>query len=165
MSETAVYVCRVVEADGVKDYVTLVPPEVMFSRGLSPEEIVGVLLRPLGTDERITPDVFARNRVFVDFLHAVIAKHGPNQPGCKAEAERLGDGFIYIIDQRTPTPQGAVPPEDIIGGFEARAGKVVPGSYRPNENHRILSSAGFFQLGSCLHECLLRELASRKTVP
>ena len=128
MSKPSVYVCRVETPDGSKDYVTLIPPEAAFSQGLAPEAILGVLLRPLGQDEPITPEVFARNRVFAEFLHAVIARHGPEQPGCQAEAKRLGEGWIYIIDQRTPTPEGPVPPEDIIGAFEVKGGEVVPGS-------------------------------------
>jgi hypothetical protein len=72
--------------------------------------------------------------------------------------------FIYIIDQRTPTPEGSVPPEDIIGAFEAAGGKIVPGSYQANGEHMILSPAGFFRLGSELNQCLLREIASRRRV-
>src|SRR5262249_46486291 len=122
MSEPSVYVCHVDTPEGPKDYVTLLPPEVAFTQGLAPEAIVGGLRRPLGPGEPITPEVFARNRVFVDFLHAVIARHGPDQPGCRAEAKRLGEGWVYVIDQRTPTPEGPVPPEDIIGAFEVHGG-------------------------------------------
>src|SRR5262249_21366909 len=38
--------------------------------------------------------------------------------GFAEEALRQQDGWIYILDGRTPTPQGAVPPEDISGAFE-----------------------------------------------
>lgn len=162
MNETLVHVCRVSTSDGLKDYVTLETPEVTFSKGLTPEGIVGVLLRPLKAEERITPENFAPNRAFVALLNAVIAQHGPDQPGFRAEAERLGDGFIYIIDQRTPTPRGSVPPEDIIGAFEAAGGKVVPGSYQANGKHMILSPTGFFRLDGELNQCLLREIASRR---
>jgi hypothetical protein len=161
MTEPSVYVCRVDTPEGARDYVTLLPPDVAFAQGLAAEAIVGVLTRPLGPGEAITPEVFARNRAFVDFLHDVIARHGPTQPGCRAEAKRLGNGWIYIIDRRTPTPGGPVPPEDIVGAFEVKDGEVVPGSYRPNPNHRILSAHGFFRLDAGLQECLLRELAAR----
>jgi hypothetical protein len=161
MSESPVYVCRVDTPEGTKDYVTLISPEVALSQGLAPEAIVGVLLRPLESGEAITPDIFARNRVFVDFLHAVIARYGPDQEGCKAEAARLGEGWVYIIDQRTPTPQGPVPPEDIIGAFEVKGGEVLPGSYRASSKHMILSPNGFFRLEEGLRQCLLRVLTSR----
>jgi len=161
MGEPLVYVCRVETPDGSKDYITLLPPETAFAQGLAPEAIVGVLLRPLGPGEAITPQVFARNRPFVEFLHTVIARYAPQEPGCQAEAVRLGEGWVYIIDQRTPTPAEAVPPEDIIGAFEVKGGEVVPGSYRPNHRHLILSPRGFFRLNPGLHACLLRELRSR----
>jgi hypothetical protein len=51
---------------------------------------VGVLLRPLKAEERITPEIFAPNRASIAFLNAVIAQYGPDQPGFRAEAERLG---------------------------------------------------------------------------
>jgi hypothetical protein len=66
---------------------------------------------------------------------------------------------VYVIDQRTRTPQGAVPPEDIVGRFEVKGGQVVPGSYRPSPKHMILSSCGFFELGE-LQPYLLAELAA-----
>jgi len=93
-------------------------------------------------------------------MHAVIARRGPTLPGLIAEARRLGKGWVYVIDQRTPTPQGAVPSEDIVGAFEIKGGKVVPGSYRPSPEHRILSARGFLRLGSELQPYLLEELAS-----
>jgi hypothetical protein len=67
------------------------------------EAIVGVLLRPLATGERITPEVFARNSGFVQFMHDAIARFAPEQADCRSEAKRQGGGWIYIIDGRTKT--------------------------------------------------------------
>jgi hypothetical protein len=160
MAELPITVCRANMPDGVKDYVTCLPNEHIFARGLAAEAIVGVLLRPLEPGEAITPAVFARNRVFVDFLHGVIARRGPELPGLLAAARRQGEGWVYVIDQRTRTPADAVPPEDIIGAFEVQGGQLVPGSYRPSPKHMILSADGFFQLGDELQACLLEELAN-----
>jgi len=157
------HVCRVDTPEGSKDYVTLLPPEVVFAQGLAPEAIVGMLLRTLGPGERITPQTFAQNRAFVEFMHAVVARYGPYQPGFQAEAKRLGEGWIYVIDRRTPTPEGAVPSEDILGAFEVKRGEVVPGSYQANPKHIILSPNGFFQLGDGLQACLLQELETRNS--
>lgn len=160
MSETNVYMYDVNEADGMKHYVSLLPPEGAFARGLRPESIVGVLQRSLNAGERITPEVFARNRLFVDFLHSVVARQAPSQVGLKAEAKRVGDGVVYIIDERTPTPNDAVPPEDIIGAFVVEGGEVVPDSYTANGRHMILSQGGFFQLNHELRACLLSALGA-----
>jgi hypothetical protein len=154
------YVCRVETPEGEKDYVTLLSSEQAFSRGLAPEAIIGVISRPLAAGESITPEAFARNRVFVQFLHAVIARRGPTLPGLVAEAERQGDGWVYLIDQRTRKPDGAVPPEDIIGAFEVRGGRIVPGSYQASPRHQILSHDGFFRLPPDLKAALLEELAN-----
>jgi hypothetical protein len=161
MGDETMYVMHVDTPHGPKEYVTLLPPEVAFAQGLAAEAIVGTLSRPLAAGEHITPELFVRNRAFVDFLHAVIARHGAEQPGCWAEAKRLGTGWVYIIDRRTPTPDGPVPPEDILGAFEVQDGEVVRGSYRASPRHQILSRHGFFRLDDGLQRCLLEELAAR----
>lgn len=158
MDDSHIFVCRVDEPEGVKDYVTLLPPEVFFPRDLFPEMVIGILARPLEEHERITPDVFARNRVFVDFMHDVIARHGANEPGLREQAHRVGDGFVDIIDQRTPDPRGSVPAHDVVGSFEVRNGEVLPGSYSRNHNHVILSADGFFNLGANLDRRLREEV-------
>jgi hypothetical protein len=96
-------------------------------------------------------------------MHRVIADNCHHQPGCQAEAKRLGEGWVYVIDQRTPTPEGPIPLEDIIGGVEVKRGEIVPNSYRANPKHQILSTKGFFRLDPGLRTCLLRELASRNS--
>ena len=126
--------------NGSKDSLSCLPHEQAFRRGLSPEAVIGELRRPLKPNEAITPAAFARNRVFVDFMHEVIARRGPEFSGLIAEARRQGDGWVYIIDQRTKAPQGAVPREDIVGAFEVKEGQLLPGSYRPNPKHMLAPS-------------------------
>jgi len=154
-------VCRVGTPDGVKDYVTCLPQQTAFEHGLAPEAIIGVLLRPVDQVAAITPDVFARNRVFVDFLHEVIARRGPGLPGLVAEARRQGDGWVYIVDRRTRDPHGHIPPKDIIGVFAVQGGRIAPDSYQRSPKHLILSADGFFRLGAELQACLLEELTAR----
>jgi|HubBroStandDraft_4_1064222.scaffolds.fasta_scaffold09113_6 hypothetical protein len=160
MADLPINVCRVDTPEGPKDYVTCLSHEQVFQHGLPAEAVIGVLLRPLEGGETITPSVFARNRVFVEFMHSVIARRGPELPGLIAEGKRQGEGWVYVVDQRTPTPQGAVPPEDIVGAFEIKNGQVVAGSYQASPKHLILSPNGFFRLGSELQPCLLEELAA-----
>jgi hypothetical protein len=160
MAELSLNVYESDTPEGLKHYVSFLPGEHVFARGLVPESIVGVLLRPLEPGEAITSAVFARNRVFVDFMHDVIARRGPGVPGLIAEARRQRNGWVYVVDQRTQMPQGLVPPEDIVGAFEVKDGEVVPGSYRRSPRHVILSADGFFQLGVELQACLMEEVAS-----
>ena len=144
--------------EGLVHLLTLVPPEVAGTHGLAAAAIVGSLTRPLTPGERITPHVFARNSVFVDYLHTFLARHAADDPSFRLEATRLGEGWVYIIDQRTPSPGDQVPPEDIIGASQVVGGAIVPGSYWRNESHRILSERGFFRLGKLLHAALIQDL-------
>lgn len=155
-----IVICRVDTPSGEADYVTCLSHEHVIANGLPFEAIIGVLLRPLESAEAITPEVFARNPAFVEFMQGVIARRGPELPGLIAEAERQGNGWIVVVDQRTGTPQRGVPPEDIVGVFKVQNGQVAPSSYTPSPNHQILSSRGFFQLDQELQECLLDELST-----
>jgi len=144
--------------EGMKQYVSCLPHEYVFENGLVSEAIIGVLIRSLEQGEKITPEVFARNRTFVNFMHEVIAHHAPNSPDIIAEARHQQDGWVYLIDQRTKTPHDTVPSEDIVGGFKVEGGLCIAASYQPNPQHIILSDTGFFQLGPELEACLLDEL-------
>jgi hypothetical protein len=147
-----------------KDYVTCLSTE-RLSRyaGIPSEGIIGQILRPLGPGERITPGNFAANGVFVDLMQGMIASRGPQTKDLIAEAQRLGEGTLYVIDRRTRAPEGPVREileQDIFGEFDVKKGRIVPGSYRPNAKHYILTEDGFFQLGPHLEEFLLEVLGA-----
>ena len=132
------------------------------SRGevrLAPQAIIGQVTSSREAGDSLTPETFVANRGFHELLHAVVERHAPSTPSFADDARRQRDGWIYVIDQRTPTPGGRVPPEDVIGGFEVRAGHVVARSYQPIPAHRLMTERGFFQLGLELEQCLLTELA------
>lgn len=93
-------------------------------------------------------------------MHHVIQIAGPKDPGLQAAAAEQGDGWVYIIDLRTPEgPQGRVPPEDIIGGFEVRSGQIVIESYWANDGHRVLTENGLVQVPPWARDAFMRELA------
>jgi hypothetical protein len=157
------YVYRVRLPEGFKDVVSLVPHDSAFQSGIAGEAIVGVCPELLDKDEPVTVSNFRPNKRFVDLLHRVIAKHAPHSKALRAEARRQGTGWVYIIDARTPTPAGEVPPHDVIGAFEVRDGEIVPESYRANANHRIFSSEGLFRLEPTLHEQLMVRVTQAST--
>ncbi len=157
-------VCRVDTPDGKKDYVTCLSHEVIFQHGLPAEAIIGVLTEPVEQTSSIVPENFARNRVFVEFLHEVIARCGPTLSNLQEDAERQGNGWLYIIDQRSPSllnQEETIPPEDIFGAFHVENGKLSPDIYQRNSNHQILTENGFFQLGAELQTSLLEELMQK----
>jgi hypothetical protein len=131
----------------------LSPDEVAALGELPGQAIAGILVGDAWSLEAFRP-----NRVFVDFMHEVLRTFGPDDPGLQRAAAEQGDGFVAILDGRTPTPQGAVPPEDIIGGFDVRDGRIVPGSYRASPNHRVFTARGLVQLPPSLRDTWARAL-------
>jgi len=73
-----------------------------------------------------------------------------------AEAHRLHNGFVSILDLRTPTPNDAVPPEDIIGAVEVHEGQL--GHFHGSPNYRIFAQNGLMTLDPWLHAKLMEEL-------
>ena len=143
----------------------LEPPDIERLGGLPSDAIIGRLVVSQSTRRRwgrgrshqSAPELIVNER-FVDLLHGVIAQWAPLEPGFAEEALRQQDGWIYILDGRTPTPQGRVPPEDIIGAFELRGGKIEPSSYQRFADHELLTERGLFQLPPSLHERLMATL-------
>jgi hypothetical protein len=119
-----IYMARV-PGEGMQNIVSVLPETIVFVQGLVPQAIVGKLLKSAAEGGTLVPRNFARNKEFVDFLHEIIARYGPDLPGLIAEAKRLGSGRVYVIDGRTRTPQGDVPPHDIIGAFRVEGGVVA----------------------------------------
>jgi hypothetical protein len=91
-------------------------------------------------------------------MHEVIQRRGCELASLQASARQQGKGWTYILDARTPDPQGNVPMEDIIGAFEVQSGNLVLESYWPNPDHVLCSGRGLSQLPSELFEFLLEEL-------
>ena len=104
-------------------------------------------------------ETFRPNRAFIDLLHRVIAEVGARSPELAAAAREQRDGWLYVIDPRTPEgPDGRVGPEDIIGAFEVRGGALVPGSYQPNDGYRVLTENGMTQLTPAQREAFVAAL-------
>jgi len=149
-----------IDNDGeMQDVVSILPSDYVFEYGLAPEAVVGMLLTPLGAGGKLEPANFTRNSVFVQFLHQFIARRTPESADLQEAVRVQESGFVYIIDSRTPTPDGGVPPEDIIGAFSVESGMIDVSSYVGNkERHQILSGNGFFRLDPILMEQLREEL-------
>lgn len=150
-----------VEIEGRRhDVVSPIDGRWLFEHGygLADRAIVGVMLRRVDDGGEIVPDNFRPNRPFVDFLHELLAAEAPQTDAARLRAARQREGYLYLIDGRTPDPDGRVPPEDIIGAIAIQAGKLIPGTYQRNDRHQLLSSAGFFVLPSELEAALLTQL-------
>jgi hypothetical protein len=147
----------------------LTPEDVMRMGGYPTEAIIGLFEDQPGTDlinDIISVENFRPNPAFINFMHQVIGKYGPEDSGLREAARRQREGWIYIIDLRTPDgPQGKVPPEDIVGAFEVKDGQLIKESYWANERHLAFSTNGLVQLPGSLHELLMQELRNLKFQP
>lgn len=131
------------------------PAEAETAGGIPSEGICGHVLDIDGEP------VFQENPAFVRFMHDRIAEFGLIDGNLGAAASRQGDGYLYIVDLRTPEgPMGNVPTEDIIGAFGVERGRIVPGSYRKMDTHRLMTANGLVQLPPALHVFLVKALQS-----
>jgi hypothetical protein len=154
-----VFIYRVDIGGGERDVVSILEPSWVFERGLSPEAILG-RIGPGDSIDAFTPAGFQENPAFLRLLSRVIYEEVGNDPGLQTEAERQGEGSVYLLDGRTPDPAGRVPPEDIIGAVDVENGIMAPGSYQHNPRHRLLTVHGFFRLPSTLEAALDARLRS-----
>ena len=85
--------------------------------------------------------------------------------GLRRGGEQQGEGYVYLIDARTPEPDDQGPPADVIGAVSVHGGSLVAASYRHNPNHRLLTKDGFFKLPTELETILLTDLRARCAQP
>ncbi len=92
-------------------------------------------------------------------MHEKIAEYGLIDQDLQAAAVKQGEGYVYIIDLRTPEgPMGNVPTEDIIGAFKVEGGRVVPGSYQEMGTHRVMTANGLVRVPPDMHAFLVSGL-------
>jgi hypothetical protein len=152
------HVYRVSLPEGLRDVVSLLPEEIVFASGLKLPAIVGVCTELVSAAVPLSSNSLRPNPEFVKLVHEIIASNGPGLPELQAAATEQVNGWVYVIDARTPTPAGDVPPEDILGRFEVNDGRLVSGSYQPSPNHQVWSSRGLFKLDDRLQVRLLERL-------
>ena len=141
----------------------LQPDDVESLGGLPDEAIAGLINSNPNTDDKISVEQVRPNPAFIHFMHDVIKMFGPDDPELQQAAMEQKEGWVYIIDLRTPEgPSGRVPPEDIIGAFEVKLGQIIRDSYRANDKHLVFSEHGLVQLPPFLSEALIRELKRLK---
>lgn len=157
-----VFVYEVGVGAGIQEVVSIVHPDVVFEHGLCTEAIMGGLRAdPTADQPQITPERFQENAAFVAFLRELIAAHIFDIEGLQLAGRQQREGYVYLIDARTPQPEGQIPPVGVIGGINVQGGTLVPGSYQHNPNHRLLTENGLFRLPAELESVLLDELHAR----
>ena len=138
--------------DGAKEYLTCVYIERLNKgRGIPVEAVIGMVLQPReNPNDPITPDNFRSNTVFINLLQGLMAEHGEWMDEMRIDADALGNGVLYVIDERSPKPvegqEWTVRSDDLIGEFGVKDGEIVPSSYRRNPDFALVNEEGLFQL-------------------
>jgi hypothetical protein len=160
--------------DGTVHFISPLPHEIAFQHGLVPEAILGTVVeRParfariegqriagaqMVNPQGLTPAHVELNPGFVRFLQQSLARHGPTLRGLLDAARSQREGFVYIIDARTPTPNGDVPVEDISGAFAVRSGSL--GAFTANEHYRAVGRHGLMRMDPALEHLFLGDLTA-----
>jgi hypothetical protein len=145
---------------GLTCYLVPLSHDIIFGAGLPSQLIVGEQADAAeaamsGGSGGLDYDRFKPNPDFNRFLHAVLASHVGRCPGVLREARRQQHGYVYILDARTPTPRGEVPPADVIGAVAIRDGQ--PFAYRGSPEYEPFGRNGMMQLDPWLEERFVEE--------
>jgi hypothetical protein len=86
---------------------------------------------------------FKRNTRFADAYTRYMRGEANVRPAILEDARVKPGEYVYVIDQRTPTPQGRVPWTDIVGWYESDpAGAPRPETFAYNKDHVLVTPEG-----------------------
>lgn len=131
---------------------SLLPPDVVSQFGLPAGAVIGEV-DPRQSD--MTVEGLNKNDAFLAFFHKIIGEHAHTLPEMAAQAEKVGNGPVYVMDKRSINAGEKPPFEDAIGWYGSRDGEILVESYNANPNYQPLTNAGPFQLDSVLEEKLV----------
>ena len=96
-----------VEGDGGdRVAVSILEPSWVGVHGLAIEAVLG-FIEPAATDvSNLTPMNLRENSAFLRVLSRVIYEEAENDPALQMEADVQGDGYVYLLDGRSPDPAG-----------------------------------------------------------
>ncbi|WP_125802280.1 hypothetical protein [Actinoplanes sp. ATCC 53533] len=156
----AVYGYRVDFGGGERAVMSLLEPVWVDKHGLHPEVVLAVVHHDADLDEPGPADI-RENPPFLRLLSRTIWESVVSCEAIRRQAHIQGNGFVYLLDERTSDPGGRVPPEDILGTVQVRDAQPVAGSYQHNPRHRLYTAAGWFQLPEEIETVLQRTVRSR----
>ena len=142
------------EDDKTTKYLSILPGSYVFDNGLQSENIVGIVW---GDAPNLSPMNVRPNPVFIEIFHECIYNTAITLPDLAAEAQRQGDGYVYIVDPRAPENQ-EVTPDDLVGAVEVKGGQFVEGSYSPNPDYLFIGKNGPCQLLMEYQTAILKRL-------
>ncbi len=146
------------EIDGSTRICLSLLPQNAITPATDKDKIVVGFLQKAQAD----PGHFTEHMPFKRWLHGLIEEHLPKQAPFQEEGKKVKDGYVYAIDKRTKKLKGDIPLQDIIGAFNFENGQIVPGSYLPNQNYKLFTVEGLFQLPFSLESILAEQINAAK---
>jgi hypothetical protein len=105
----------------------------------------------------------AYNKDFLVHLHSLVRDVMVNDPQVQARAEEQPNGFVFIVDRRSPATESGtadnVDKQDIIGIFLCNDRKTDVSKYRPNPDYLLVSEKGIGQFPDAVEKELAKLLA------
>lgn len=120
------------------------------------ELFLGRLIDP---EKGADPDNISYNADFLVIVHELVRDMMVNHPDVTEEAKGQLNGFVFIVDQRSPQNE-EVQKEDIIGIFLVNDRKTDAERYRPNPEYRLIGKNGVAVFPDRVEEELLKRLLS-----
>ncbi len=144
--------------NGKVNYLSLLPHDVVYKNGLCPETIIGTVIG----EPPITVQNFQLNQRFLFYLHSIIVRFIEKNPLYKKQAKKIGDGTLYIKDDRMKhNRQSVACKSNIIASIQVNNRELVVETYEPNAGYRLITGDGLFQLTPELRAFVIEELTKR----
>jgi hypothetical protein len=111
----------------------------------------------------VVPGNISYNKDFLVHMHSLVRDVMVNDPQVIARAEEQPNGFVFIVDRRSPgtdtAAAGDVDKQDIIGIFVCHDRKTDASKYRPNPDYVLISDKGIGQFPFPVEEALMGLIA------
>ncbi len=125
---------------GLASLLCFLDPVLAGAKGIEPRSIVGEYVAREG--EGFDADGFRVHPAFVEALTGFMNEEAAGTEAIAGQARALSSGWLYVIDPRDRSADGAEPATaNVLGAFAVDdAGQVVPGSFQYNANHKMFDA-------------------------
>ncbi len=149
--------CYLYKIPSAKDTLHLLSPlgkEELAKQQSRSELFLGRLIDP---EKEIGPDNISYNADFLVVLHKIVRDLMLNDPEVLAEVAAQPNGFVFIVDRRSPEGE-EVEKEDIIGIYLVNENETDVNRYRPNPEYKLISKRGVGKFADEVEVELMRVL-------
>lgn len=122
------------------------------------ELFIGRLLDP---EKGTAPENISFNADFLVLLHQLVRDCMLDDPAVREEVAKQPNGFVFIVDQRSPSSE-EVQKEDVIGIYLVAENKTDVSKYRPNPDYLLIGKNGVAVFTDRVEEELMKKLLEKE---